>query len=282
MKELLRHRDASVIPVVRRCSLLTLVVVAGCNAILGIDELTPPGSPFDGGSAATAVDGGLSDAIVEASADAGLDALQTCHRSTADASREGLVLRWDPIRPGDGSPTKWVDPPLVASDCTVRIGVVRTSAAPPIQASYLERADTTPGSCIGGKGYRLLKSVYAMDAVALLAPHTEDATLFVVAVNSKGGSGSSRELAMVTQIDWRTGDDLHVAMLQTADAAGNGSPIVIHPTALALSGCDMVFEGDGYFLGATGEQDAGFRATYSRFLAPERQEPSKAEEAHYK
>jgi hypothetical protein len=242
-------------------------------------------SPTDAQGADVAVDS-ASDAASSADADAASSAdadggARVCALPASDAGSRTLIVSWTATAPVlVGAAT--VVGQIVQPDCTVVLATGMTAAAPPAYTIYLEKKDTAAGSCASPKGFRYLFATYATPT-AFLASHPSDPRLFVVAYNHKNTlSGSSPVQLSMQQVDWDSGDMLHGAGFAVVGSTQNIPPAG-SPTALAVTGCDVVLDGSGgTFPGASGAQTTAWTATYTHFLAPTPQDGSNADLAAYK
>lgn len=243
---------------------------------------TPPSGSDASGGNDTGADSGA-DAPSDAPSDTTSDgdaAPRACTTGPTDASSRALDVKWQITAPtGTGTPT--VVGSIVQTACTISLVTLQTATAPPAYSIYLEKKDTTAGSCTEAKGYRVLFSTFAAPA-AFLARSPLDATLFVVAYNHKNTpSGSSPVQLSMEQADWTTGDTVHAAGFAVIGSS-QLIPPAGSPTALSTNGCDVTLEGTGTFPGASGTNTGAWTAQYVHFLAPEPQDPSLANTAAYK
>ena len=165
------------------------------------------------------------------------------------------------------------------ASCTFTLGVITSgSVGPPTYYLYLEKTDTTPGSCNEPKGYVELVASLDYAPAAFLAKVTGEELLSVTYDYKQGLSGSSPVFASLAQVDWYSGIVLHRGAfgLTGSDAGGppgpgKGSTFV---SALSFTGHDAVVTGSGYFPGAPNDN---FIATYKQFVATEYQAESLAD-----
>ena len=172
-----------------------------------------------------------------------------------------------------GSPTK----------CVFAMLTVQTSPAPPKWDVVLRKADEAGGTCNEPKGYRMLGSTYNDPGVALLKPQGLDR--LVIAYTQKATpSGSAPNQLFVKQVDWYSGNDMHLALMKTKDIQGQPVTPSLGLTSMffgdpseALAGTIRV-KGTGTFPGATGTGSV-FNAVYLKFMADNAQAASAADSA---
>lgn len=220
----------------------------------------------------------------------------------ADASSRALQITWGGVTPTGTSLT--VADTVALSDCTVVVATVKTSESPASWAIYVEKKDTTPDSCKGPKGTRVLATGYSEPPKVRATRSVADPSLFVVAYSGWDEFADVRNspptFFKMVQVDWTTGDTLHAAIMATDGAAPatSGEPTDLSTDAQAVSPwgakheptpCDVVLKGfiydpaGGYTLFPGGHSGLGpgpFLATWYHFLAPEPQAPSEADEAY--
>lgn len=265
---------------------LSSAVLSGCGsspqsegALSEIDPIaslakTPPGDS-DAGFALGPVSAG----------DEPAPPSMTCSLLGPRGSTAGLALRWNATVPTGmaGASLTPIGTAIDDGGCTVQLGSIQTSPWN-VYRIYLNKRDTTPGSCASAKGYRILVDTYETP-IAFLAHHPTEPKLFAVAVGYRiSPSGSSPAWMDLRQVDWETGDDLHVGVMAVKGSSGGPRSPGSTPTAMAVHGCDLSLDASGgNFPGVTGTDHLnGFTATYTHFLAPEPQAPSLADKAVYK
>jgi hypothetical protein len=254
---------------------------AGGGTDAGTDvAVTPPQPPPPPAGG----DSGGTDSGADVASDSGGDVdagPRACTVGPIDASTPALTNQWSATAPIGNQPVV-VAGTIVQPACTIVLATIEDQpvSGPPSWVIYLEKKDTTAGSCAEPKGYRALFTSYITPA-AFLAESPLDPTLFVVAFDHKNSiSGSSTVQLSMAQYDWTTGDVLHSAIF-----AVKGSSQLIPPggmpTALSATGCDVTLSGTGTFPGATGTNTFAWTAHYLHFLAPEPQPASNADDAAY-
>jgi hypothetical protein len=275
----------------RRFFLCGALALLGCGALYACSSSdTQPAADAGTDAGAPVIDASRDTASgVDAAADAAKDATvdaeagfdsgsRLCQIGALDAGT--TLIRWQGAPPtGIAAP---VSVAVVAElDCTIKLWTLQTANAPPAYALYLEKADTTAGSCGEPKGYRTLWAPSYTLPNAFLATHPTDRRLFAVAFDHKNTqSGSSPVQLQMQQIDWVSGDDLHHGGMAVKGSAP-GTPPVGSPTALTINGCDLTLEGTGDFPGAAGVDDGSWTAQYPGFLAPQTQPPTLADSASF-
>lgn len=218
----------------------------------------------------------------------------------ADASTRALHVMWAPTLPTGNFLTEVQT--IARSDCTVVVATVKTSESPETWSIYVEKKDTTPGSCAGPRGVRVL-ATGSISLPKVRATYSDaDPSLFVVAYayGARDADGGAHYYLSMGQVDWNTGDTLHTAIMATDGAAPAtyGEPINLStstdagfPSDRVPTPCDVVMKGFIYdrlgnivlFPGGNPGLGPGpFFATWYHFLAPEPQEPSEADEAYIK
>jgi hypothetical protein len=190
-------------------------------------------------------------------------------------------MRWNESIPPPG--TRIVLGQNSQPDCTVDVGYITASGAiPPRHAIFLEKRDSSPGSCSDPKGYRTLwVATYSVPHI-LLATHPTAPHLFVVAYDHKNTpSGSSPTQLDMEQVDWLTGDTVHTASKFVKGTPPPAPPPPASPTALGIADCTVHLWGTGSFSGASGAPTGQWVAHFHNFLAPLPQPPSPADTASY-
>jgi hypothetical protein len=229
---------------------------------------------------------GDADASSDAATDAGLPEKRFCSLADRDggvdaSAGKAPVLKWTATPPTSaGVPT--VIATLVFGGCKLEVTTVALTP-PGVQPStgvLFIKSDAAGATCAEPKGFRFVASSY-VDPQVLVAQHSFDARLFVVAHSLKGTpSGSSPVVLNVDQYDFATGDVLHSAS-NIVEGAPFSPPGPSRATQLTILGCDLIVRGDGSFAGAGGTNDGTFVATYNGFVAPEPQPVSAASFANY-
>ena len=237
---------------------------SGTDSTVGSDDAGSPdgSSSLDGTTSTT--DGSTPQKDGGGAADAG---------QTSDGSMDSGPLPFDA-----GSPLWQPDPPTDAgtttmgdtfadSDCTFALGVIQVGG-PPSYTLFLQKKDTTAGSCKEPKGYVTIVTSVNYAPAAFLARVPGEKLLAVTYDYKTSLSGSSPVFAGLEQRGWYGGHLLHQGAfgLKGADAGGppppgKGSTFV---TALTFTGHDAKVTGSGYFPGAPNND---FVATYNQFVS---------------
>jgi hypothetical protein len=277
----------------RRFLLLMTIALASVAACVGSDVAVTSGTPDAGDDSS----GGGGDAHVgddtsdsspgDDASDAGdaHDATpRACTTGPTDASSRALSVRWT-VNPPSGNQAVVSVGSISTLTCTILLEYIETTGGVPFWNVYLEKKDTTAGSCTEPKGFRTLIQTYAAPT-AFIAKSALDPTLFVIAYDHKNtpSGGSPIQLSM-EQVDWNTGDTLHAGGMAVIGSQPNIPPTPSgSPTALTATSCDVTLEGNNAtFPGATGtNNNLGWVAHYTHFLAPEPQDPTGANDAAYK
>src|SRR5206468_665218 len=108
---------------------------------------------------------------------------RACTVGPIDASTPALTNQWSATAPVGSQPAV-VAGTIVQPSCTIVLATIQDQVAPPSWVIYLEKKDTTAGSCTEAKGYRTLFNSFA-NPKAFLAESPLDPTLFVVAFDHK-------------------------------------------------------------------------------------------------
>lgn len=263
-----------------------LVLVAGvafgsASFVACVGDDAPPAAPTpgtDGGgtqpeqdSAMPPTDSGGTDSATPP-IDAGADVIEKFDGGTpawTASAPVGTVVE----HPGSGgSPTK----------CVFAILTVQTQPAPPKWDVVLRKADDG-APCNEPKGYRMLGSTYTDPGVAILKPQGLDRLVIAYTLKATP-SGSAPNQLFVKQVDWYSGNDMHLALTKTKDI--QGQPVTPSLTldsmffgdpSEALAGTIRV-KGNGTFPGASGAGSV-FNAVYLKFMADNAQAASAADSA---
>ncbi|MDB4944790.1 MAG: hypothetical protein JWP97_4324 [Labilithrix sp.] len=192
----------------------------------------------------------------------------------------------------DAGPPRWVDvvqvegtefPLATVQSATCKIDLFykqRIDAVPPQYLLYLRKGDAA-ATCKEPKGVRMLATSYVGPRGRLLRPSARD--LVVLAYTIKPSpSGSAKTPLTMSQVDWRSGNDLHEALMKTK--AIPGAPVETSLLVEQLFFGDGTEEaagtvrlkGSGAFPGETGSGDF-FYAVYQGFLQPVPQPASAAD-----
>jgi hypothetical protein len=135
----------------------------------------------------------------------------------------------------------------LGSGCTVR--VVKMGGCCPINTTvFLQKVDTTDGSCNEAKGFKRVGSSYTGDSDVVLA--TDGYYLAVLFSEKKSAAGNAPTTMHILQVDAATG-----AIFRTAIDAVDGAdvPAVLPsntPISAQVDGTNLIVQGKGVFVGA--------------------------------
>jgi hypothetical protein len=150
------------------------------------------------------------------------------------------------------------------------VAVQIPAGGPPVWQVYLRKQDATAGMCNEPKGIRSLGNGYSAPTGSLIRP--QGTQRLVLAYSSKIGlSGSSPIQLRMSQVDWPSGNDIHVALMKTKAVVGIPATPSLGVTQLFFgdpteeAAGTVRLKGTGAF---PGESGAGsfFFATYVGFI----------------
>lgn len=198
----------------------------------------------------------------------------------------------DAATPFDGGPPAWtstlaagtVSTLASAGDTLCSFDVVSVqvpSGGPPMWKIFLRKQDAPPALCNEPKGIRFVDSGYSLPTASLLKPQA--AKQLVLAYSTKIGlSGSSPVRLTMSQVDWSSGNDIHLALTKTKAVVGIPVTPNLDVTLLffgdpteAAAGT-VRLKGTGSFPGESGT-GAFFFATYVGFIKDINQLPVAAD-----
>lgn len=183
---------------------------------------------------------------------------------------------WLPYPPVDAGTTTMGDT-FSDPDCTFTLGVTQ-NGGPPSYTLFLEKKDTTAGSCMEPKGWVTIVTSVNFAPAAFLARVPGQKLLAVTYDYKVSVSGSSPVFGGLQQRGWYGGHVLHqgVFALKGVDAGGPPPPgKSTFVTGLSFTGHAAVVTGSGYFPGAPNNDFT--TATWNGFVASAYQTPSLAD-----
>ena len=194
-----------------------------------------------------------------------------------------LSMRWSATAPvGVSGSTPSVHAKIVQPDCTVSVATQQIATQPAATwTTFLQKKDTTPGSCKEQLGYATLTAQSYSYPIIRLASHPSDPKLFLLAWSRKLSAEGTLGFTM-QQIDWATGSELRIASTYVKGKPQTFPAPSAYPSSITINGCDVTLVGRGSFSGASGTPTDEWVATYPAFVTAQRQPPSGATSAAYR
>jgi hypothetical protein len=255
------------------------VVVAGAFVAACVGEDAAPTAPSPDGGGANPTNDAANPGIDSSSGGPG-DASSTPDSSTPDAGSDAGSDS-GPINTFDAGPPIWnatlpagTQTNLVNAGnqlCQFVVISVETAVAPPKWEVYLQKNDAPAAICNEPKGLRALGSSYNTPAASLLKPTATDQLVLAYSLKISP-SGSAPTMLSMSQVDWWSGNDMHVAIMKTkavVNIPATPSLVVVQlfftdPTEEAAG--TVRLKGTGGFPGETGT-GMYFYAVYDNFIS---------------
>jgi hypothetical protein len=194
----------------------------------------------------------------------------------------------------DAGPPRWQAPSAadagpvttVATGGNLRCSFVVTSTSfglPPLYTVSLTKTDAAGRACDEAKGTFVLTATYSTpQAIILVEPARE--WLAVAYTTKATQSGTAKIVLSLEQLDWLTGNLLHMGLMKTKLEQGAPMTVTQSPTGLyfadgtGMAKGQVLLKGAGPFPGASGS-GSNFVATYDGFLSDIAQPSSAADTA---